>query len=79
MDRLFPGLNLDSHEHATLGAFAGGVGWRKASDTARPAKLAASLQAGTLVRGMAAAAVHEVLLPATQRPNVDELERVIAE
>ena len=95
MDRLFPGLTPESHEQATLAACVGGLGWRKASDTARPANLAALLQTGPLVRGMAAATVHAGLLPAglleaslettTRRVEVaylnslGELERVKAE
>ena len=95
MDRLFPGLPAEGHEQATLAAAFGGLGWRTASTTARPANLAALLQTGPKVRGMAAAAVHAGLLQVgqleakldawTQRvesaylDNLDELERVKAE
>lgn len=42
----------------------GGLGWRTATDTARPANLAALLQAGPKVRGMAASASRAGSLPA---------------
>ena len=64
MDRLFPGLTEESHEQATLGAAWGGLGWRRASDVALPANLAALVTAAPMVRDMAAAAVHAGLLPA---------------
>ena len=95
MDRLFAGLPAEGHEQAALAAAFGGLGWRTASTTARPANLAALLQTGPKVRGMAAAAVHAGLLQVgqleakldawTQRvesaylDNLDELERVKAE
>ena len=95
MDRLFPGLTPESHEQGSLSAAVGGLGWRKASDIARSANLAALLQAGPRVRGMAAATVHAGLLRGgllesrldlcTQRVeaaylrDLDEVERVKAE
>ena len=94
-DRLFPGLTPESHEQASFGAAVGGLGWRTATDTARPANLAALLQAGPKVRGMAASASRAGLLPAgmletrlsakTQTAEsgylaaLDEVERVKAE
>jgi hypothetical protein len=68
MDQLFPGLTRESHEQASFGAALGGLGWRRASDIARLANLAALLQAGPKVRAMAAATVRAGLL----RP--DQLE-----
>jgi len=62
MDRLFPGLTDDSHEQATLSAAVGGLGWRKASDTARPANLGALVMAAPKVKSMAGDAVRAGLL-----------------
>jgi hypothetical protein len=58
MDRLFPGLTAEGREQASLAAAVGGLGWRRAKDTARPANLGALVSAGPKVRAMAAAAVH---------------------
>jgi hypothetical protein len=66
MDRLFPGLTPECFEQASLGAFVGGLGWRKASDVARPANLAALIQAEPKLRAMMATAVHAGLLHAGQ-------------
>jgi hypothetical protein len=66
MDRLFPGLTPECHEQASFGAAVGGLGWRSASATARPANLAALLQTAPKVREMAAAATHAGLLQAGQ-------------
>ena len=95
MDRLFPGLTAESHTQAAIAAAFGGLGWRTASGTARPANLAALLQCGPKVRCMAAASVYAGLLRAGQieqlleertrrveaayLQDLDELERVKAE
>ena len=95
LDRLFSGLTPEGHDQAALCAALGGLGWRKASDIARPANLAALVQTSPLVRGMAAVAVQAGLLPVgqleaqlesdTQRAEfaylegLDEVERVKAE
>ena len=52
-DRLFPGLTADGHEQATLTSVLGGIGWRRASDTAGPACLGARVMARPLVAWMA--------------------------
>ena len=62
MDRLFPGLTDEGHEQATFAPMYGGLGWRRASHSARPANLSALTVAGPKVRHMAAAAVHAGLL-----------------
>ena len=62
MDRLFPGLSNESRDQATLAPAYGGLGWRRASDIARPANLAALVMARPIVRHMAAMAVHAGLL-----------------
>lgn len=95
MDRLFPGLGPESHEQASLGAALGGLGWRRATDTALPANLGALIMATPKVRTMAAAASHAGLLApgqveariaariaraeAAYLASLDELERVKAE
>ena len=95
LDRLFPGLTPESKDQASLSESYGGLGWRRVSDIARPANLAALLQTSPLVRGMAAAAVRAGLLPAGQLEaqlestiqrvesaylsGLDEVERVKAE
>ena len=66
MDRLFPGLSAEGHEQATLAPAYGGLGWRRASDIALPANLAALVMAGPKVRYMAEKAVHAGLLRAGQ-------------
>ena len=94
MDRLFPGLTPAGHEQTTLGASVGGLGWRRATDTALPANLGALVMAAPKVKGMAAAAVHAGLLQPGQVEaqlaartaaaeadflgGLDELERVRA-
>ena len=62
MDRLFPGLSDEGHEQASFAAAFGGLGWRRASDTAQPAQLGAVVAAGPKVRSMAAAAVKAGLI-----------------
>jgi hypothetical protein len=62
MDRLFPGLTPDGHDQASLAAAKGGLGWRKASDVARPANLGALVMATPKVQAMAQAAVRAGLL-----------------
>ncbi len=95
MDRLFAGLSDESHEQATLGASLGGLGWRRASDTALAANLGALVTAAPKIKNMAAAAVHAGLLApgrveakledktaraeAAFLASLDELERVKAE
>ena len=39
MDGLLPGMTTEGHEQATLAAAVGGLGWRRASERARPANL----------------------------------------
>jgi hypothetical protein len=94
-DRLFPGLGDESHEQASLAAAVGGLGWRGAAETARPANLGALVMGGPRVRAMTAAATHAGLLRAGQIEELleaktrqveanylsilDELERVKAE
>ena len=63
-DRLFFGLTPESHAQAALNTKLGGLGWRKASDTALPANLAALLLAEPKVASFAHAATHAGLLPA---------------
>jgi hypothetical protein len=95
MNRLFPGLTAESHEQATLSAAVGGLGWRRASDTARVANLGALVSVGPRVRSMAAATAHAGLVPTGQLErrleektrrateaylsDLDEVERVKAE
>ena len=62
IDRMFPGISAERHEQATFAARNGGLGWRRASDTARPANLSSLVMAAPKVRAMAAAAVHAGLL-----------------
>ena len=61
-DRLFPGLTAESHDQASLAAAYGGLGWRRASDTALPANLGGLVMATPRVRSMAKAMVHAGLL-----------------
>jgi broad specificity phosphatase PhoE len=72
MDRLFPGLTAEGREQASLAAAVGGLGWRRAKDTARPANLGALVSAGPKVRAMAAAAVHAGLIGAGQVETILE-------
>jgi hypothetical protein len=65
-DRLFPGLTAESHEQASLSAVFGGLGWRRASDTALPANLGGLIMAGPRVRSMAQAMARAGLLFAGQ-------------
>ena len=44
-DRLFPGIMEEGYAQAALGIQAGGLGWRRATDTARGANAAAWLSA----------------------------------
>ena len=53
INSLFPGLTSESHEQATLAPAYGGLGWRRASEIARPANLAGLVAAGPKVRAMA--------------------------
>ena len=62
MELLFPGLTNESHTQATLGASYGGLGWRRAVETALPANLGALIIAALKIKSMAAAAVHAGLL-----------------
>ena len=66
MDRLFPGLTVEGHQQATLGAAKGGLGWRRATEIARPANLGALIMAAPKVHTMAKAAVRAGLLPEGQ-------------
>ena len=66
MDRLFPGLAAESHAQAALGPAVGGLGWRRATEIARPANLGALIMAEPKVRSMAASAAHAGLLRAGQ-------------
>ena len=66
LDRLFPGLTEESHSQASLGPSVGGLGWRRASEIARPANLGALIMAEPKVKSMAASAAHAGLLPAGQ-------------
>jgi hypothetical protein len=50
LTRLFPGLNDDGLRQASLGAKAGGLGFRRAYDVALPAAIASKLMAGPKVR-----------------------------
>ena len=68
MDRLFPGLTDEGRQQATLAAAKGGLGWRTATDTARPANLGALTMAKPKVEYMARMAVHAGLL----RPGLVE-------
>ena len=95
VDRLFPGLTPEGHLQASLGAAVGGLGWRRASDIALSANLAALIMATPKVRSMAAAAVYAGLLPsgivegkleatrtdveAAYLASLDESERIKAE
>ena len=95
MDRLFPGLTPEGRAQAALGTPFGGLGWRRATDTARPANLGALVAVGPQVRSIAAAASHagllspgqlEALLEAKTRrieqaylAELDEVDRVRAE
>ena len=95
MARLFPGLTPESRAQATLAPPLGGLGWRRATDVARPANLGALVAVGPLVRSMAEAATHAGLLPpgaveqvleadaqavaASFLEELDEIERVKAE
>ena len=95
MDRLFPGHTEEGHAQAALGAAVGGLGWRRATDSARPANLAALLMAAPAVGSMAEAATRagllrsgtleaslDVRLSAVRRAyldDLDELEKVKAE
>ena len=63
MDRLFPGLEPEGYQQASLAASLGGLGWRSAADVARPAHLAALVMATPKVHSMAGAAVRAGLLP----------------
>ncbi len=62
LDRLFPGLTPEGHAQASLAASVGGLGWRRASETARPANLGALVSAGPHVQSMAAAAARAGLV-----------------
>ncbi len=62
LDRLFPGPTTEGHEQATLAASVGGLGWRRASDVARPANLGALVMATPKVHSMAQAAARAGLL-----------------
>jgi hypothetical protein len=54
-DRLFPGLTDEFHKQAALSVRLGGLGWRRATEVALPAALAALVAAAPKVRSMAAA------------------------
>ena len=54
-DRLFSGLTDESHRQAALSVRLGGLGWRRATDIALPASLAALVAAAPKVKSMAAA------------------------
>ena len=95
LDRLFPGLTAEGHEQATMAPAVGGLGWRRASDSALPANLGALVLAGPKIRAMAGDAVKAGLLRAGQVEErltarthrvteaflrgLDELERVRAQ
>ena len=55
MDRIFPGISPEGRRQASLGVKVGGLGWRKAADTAVPAHLGALCASAPKVRGMATA------------------------
>ena len=52
-DRLFPGLTEESHIQASLSDAYGGLGWRKASEVALPANLAALIMSAPKIKHMA--------------------------
>ena len=95
LNRLFPGLPEEAVEQASLTPALGGLGWRRATETARPANLAALMMAGPKVRHMAACSVRAGLLDEGQveerleaklrqvevafLQGLDEAERVKAE
>ena len=72
MDRLFPGLTPESHEQATLSAYVGGLGWRRASEIALSANLGVIVMATPKIHSMAEAMVRAGLL----RPG--QIESVLA-
>lgn len=66
LDRLIPGLTEESHVQSALGIKIGGLGWRHASQIARPANLGALIMAEQKVKNVATAAVQAGLLRAGQ-------------
>lgn len=72
LDRLFPGTTNEARTQASLRARLGGLGWRQASVTARPANLGALVTVGPMVKEMIADSARagllqeETLLPRLQ-------------
>jgi hypothetical protein len=63
MARLFPGITKEGQEQAALAVGRGGLGWRKATDTALAANLAALIAATPKVHDMAKQAARAGLIP----------------
>ena len=95
MDRLFLGMTVGTHDQTTLAAALSGLGWRRASEQAQLANLAAFVMAKPKVGSMSRDAVRAGLLREGQiehllenqmqaaqadfMQGLDELERVCAE
>ena len=62
LDRLFPGLSDEGHEQTTLAAAKGGLGLKRARDSALAANLSALVMATPKVHSMAQAAIHAGLV-----------------
>ena len=95
LKRLFPGITAEGHEQSALSVSEGGLGWRTASDVARPAHLGALVATGPRIRAMIHSAAEAGLLSlekmearledvtdsarAAFLERLDEVERVRAE
>ena len=80
LDRLFPGLTWEAVEQASLGTAVGGLGWKTAADTARPASVAGHTTAYPKVLEMIAQASKAGLVDgASLRQRLDrEMDEITA-